>query len=126
MLTENINSHPILQTGSNHFYYHSMLKNTYCFSEEPEVIALEFSISNKKWLLQYIYKEPAQIDSSFLNKVKIALNLCSKPYDNFLLVGDFNMSPNNSNLKDFMNSFFSDNLIKQPMCFKSFSSKAFL
>ena len=32
------------------------------------------------------------------------------------------MPPNNSNLKDFMNSCFSsDNLIKQPTCFKSFS-----
>ena len=32
------------------------------------------------------------------------------------------MSPNNSNFKDFMNSCFpSDNLIKQPTCFKPFS-----
>ena len=38
-----------------------------------------------------------------------------------MLVGGLNMSPNNSNLKDFMDSFSGDNLIKQPLCFKSAS-----
>ena len=48
--------------------------------------------------------------------------LHSKPYGNFLMVGNFNMSLNTSNLKDFMTSCFpSGNLIKKSMCCKSFS-----
>ena len=50
-----------------------------------------------------IYKPPAQNDLSFLNEVKITLTLHSKSYHNFLVVEDFNMSPNNSNLKGFRN-----------------------
>ena len=49
------------------------------------------------------------------------LNLYSKSCDNFLLVGHFNLSPNNSNLKHSMNSLSSNNLIKQFTCFKSAS-----
>ena len=53
----------------------------------------------KNRLLLGIFKPPRQNDSSFLNEVEAALNLYSKSYGNFLLVGNFNMFPNNSNLK---------------------------
>ena len=42
----------------------SKLVITCCFSEENEAIALEFSISNKKWLLPGILKPPAENDFS--------------------------------------------------------------
>ena len=42
----------------------SKLVITGCFSEENEAIALEFSISNKKWLLPGIFKPPAENDFS--------------------------------------------------------------
>ena len=43
----------------------SKLVNTCCFSKENEVIAREFSVSNKKWLLL-----GRQYKMTFLNKVK--------------------------------------------------------
>ena len=86
-------------------------ENIPSFSEENGVTTLEFSTSNKKYT--GIYKPLVQNDLSFLKEVKIALNLYSKSYDNFFLVGHFNISANNSNVKDFMSSFSLDNLIKQ-------------
>ena len=53
----------------------------------------------KNRLLLGIFKPPRQNDSSFLNEVEVALNLYSTSYGNFLLVGNFIMSPNNSDLK---------------------------
>ena len=39
-------------------------------------------------------------------------------YVNFLLLGDFNMSTENPNLKNFMCSFDLDSLIDSPTCYK--------
>ena len=40
-------------------------------------------------------------------------------YENFLIVGDFNLDEKNSNLKNFMHSFNLENIVKEPTCFKS-------
>ena len=42
-----------------------------------------------------------------------------KLYENFLLIGDFNMTTENSKLQDLMDAFCFENLIKEPTCFKS-------
>ena len=67
--------------------------NSYKFKENSEIILFEFSVSNKKWLLLGNYKPPpSQNDLSFINKLNLALNLLSLIYENFVLLGDFNMS----------------------------------
>ena len=63
----------------------------------------EFSFFNKMWLILGIYKPPAKSELFFLYKVKITLNLYGKTFNNFRVIGDFNMSSINSNVKDFMN-----------------------
>ena len=40
-------------------------------------------------------------------------------YENFFIVGDFNLGEENSTLKDFMNSCNLENVVKKPTCFKS-------
>ena len=40
-------------------------------------------------------------------------------YENFVLLGDFNMSSENPNLKNFMYSFDLDSVIDSPTCYKS-------
>ena len=40
-------------------------------------------------------------------------------YESFLVIGDFNMTPENKNMIDFLNTFCFENLIKEPTCFKS-------
>ena len=54
-----------------------------------------------------------------LNELNLALNLFSRIYENFVLLGDFNLSTENPNLKNFMCSFDLESLINSPTCYKS-------
>ena len=90
--------------------------NTFRFSEECEI---DFSILNKKWLLLGIYNPPSQNEALFVEQIKLALNTYSTTYENFLLLGDFNMTTENSKLQDLMDAFSLENLIEEPTCFKS-------
>ena len=47
------------------------------------------------------------------------LELYFANYENFLIVGDFNLDEKNPNLTDFINSFSLENVIKERTCFKS-------
>ena len=98
------------------------LINSYKFKEGSEIIVFEFSISNKKWLLLGNYKPPSQNELSFINEIKLSLNFFSSSYENFLLLGDFNLSTKNPNFKNLLNSFDLESLIKIPTCYKSLSS----
>ena len=98
------------------------LLNSYNFKEGSEVIVFEFSISNKKWLLLGNYKPPSQNELSFMNKIKLSLNFFSSSYENFLLFGDFNLSIENRNFRNLLNSFDLESLIKIPTCYESLSS----
>ena len=93
--------------------------NSYKFKENSEIIVFEFSVSNKKWLLLGNYKPPSQNDLSFINELNLALNFFSPIYENFVLLGDFNLSTENPNLKNFMCSFDLESLINSPTCYKS-------
>ena len=98
------------------------LINSYNFKEASEIIVFDFRISNKKRLLLGNYKPPSQNELSFMNEVKLSLNFFSSSYENFLLLGDFNLSTENPNLKNLLNSFDLESLIKIPTCYKSLSS----
>ena len=93
--------------------------NSYKFKENSEIIVFEFSVSNKKWLLLGNYRPPSQNDLSFINELNLALNFFSPIYENFVLLGDFNLSTENPNLKNFMCSFDLESLINSPTCYKS-------
>ena len=92
--------------------------NTFHFSEECEIISIDLSISNKKWLLLGIYNSPTQNEALFVEHIKLALKTYSMSHKN-LLLGDFNMTTENSKLQDLMDAFCLENLIKEPTCFKS-------
>ena len=69
--------------------------NSYKFKGNSEIILFEFSVSNKKWFLLGNYKPPSQNDLSFINELNLAFNFFSPIYENFVLLGDFNMSTEN-------------------------------
>ena len=98
------------------------LINSYDFKEGSEIIVFEFSISNKKWLLLRNYKPPSQNELSFINEIKLSLNFFSSSYENFLFLGDFDLSTENPNFKNLLNSFDLESLIKIPTCYKPLSS----
>ena len=75
--------------------------NTYKFKESPEIILYEFRVSNKTWLKLGNYRPPSQNDLSFISELNLALNFFSPIYENFVLLGDFNLSTENPNLNNF-------------------------
>ena len=40
-------------------------------------------------------------------------------YENFLIIGDFNLIDSNDSLQDFMHDINLENIVKEPTCFKS-------
>ena len=54
---------------------------------------------------------PSQNEALFVEQIKLALNTYSTSYENFLLLGDFNMTTENSKLQDLMDVFCLENLI---------------
>ena len=98
------------------------LINSYDFKEGSEIIVFEFSISSKNWLLLRNYKPPSENELSFVNEIKISLNFFSSSYENFFLSGNFNLSTENPNFKNLLNSFDLESFIKIPTCYKSLSS----
>ena len=54
----------------------------------------------------------------FLERLSNQLNDLHTSYDNILLLGDFNMTPEDLKLQDFCDTHDLENLIKKPTCFK--------
>ena len=92
----------------------------FCSNTLYKVTAHEYSAYMQTVLfLLGNYKPPSQNDLSFINELNLALNFFSPIYENFVLLGDFNMSTENPNLKNFMCSFDLESLIDSPTCYKS-------
>ena len=79
--------------------------NTYNFPNSFEVLPLEINLRNKKILVIVCYKPLSLNVEYFLDHLNDALSFYSTTYDNFLLLGDFNISRNDERLKEFCNSF---------------------
>ena len=97
----------------------SKIINSYKFKENFEITVFEFSVSNKMWLLLGNYRPTSQNDFSFVSELNLALNFFSPVYENFVLLGDFNLSTESPNLKNFTCSFDLESLINSPNCYKS-------
>ena len=93
--------------------------SSYNFKENSKTILFEFSVSNKKWLLLGNYKPTSQNNFSFINEFNLTLKFFSLIYENFVLFGDFNMSTQNPNLKNFICNFDHESLTDSPTCHKS-------
>ena len=67
------------------------LSNHPMFSD-LELMAFELHQSKRKWLFLGIYKPPSQNDIEFLRRISLILDYYLPTYENFVLVGDFNLS----------------------------------
>ena len=65
-----------------------------------------------------IYRPPSQNKQYFLKKLSKIIDHFSSIYDDYIILGDFNMKPGDSILKAFMQSHNLFNLIKSNTCFK--------
>ena len=79
----------------------------YNFPNEIQCIPIELNVSTKKYALISIYRPPE------------ALDIYSKHYENIYIFGDFNATPKNNHMINFMSNQCLSNLIKGSNCLKS-------
>ena len=84
-----------------------------------ELILLEFTVKNQRWLCVGIYRPPSQNEKYFIDHLSKTLGQLSCQYDKTMLIGDFNLTINNKSLENFMTTFDQECLIKKPTCFQS-------
>ena len=66
-------------------------------STDIQVIPFELNIRKQKWLLLPIYRPPNQNMSFFVEQIFKLIDKFGR-YNNVLVLGDFNMEPNDKNL----------------------------
>ena len=79
----------------------------------------EFLVKTRKWFCIDLYKSSSQNENYFLDILSKVLSKQTCQYENVMLIGDFNLTVNNKNLRVFMNTFNLDSLINKPTCFQS-------
>ena len=84
-----------------------------------ELILLEFTVKNRRWLCVGIYRPPFQNEKYFVDHLSKTLGQLSRQYDKTVLIGDFNLTIDNKSLENFMTTFDLECLIKKPTCFQS-------
>ena len=70
-------------------------------------------------LSDIIFKPPSLSDIIFISEIRNILTFYRSTYDNILLMGDFNMTPNNPKLSELIDDHEFFTLISEQTCFKS-------
>ena len=83
-----------------------------------EVFVLEIYQNNKKLLFLGVYKPPNQNDIEFLNRIGAITDYYSQKC-NVTIIGDFNITIENTHYESMMQAYNVNNLIKEPTCFQS-------
>ena len=84
-----------------------------------ESFFVEIILRKKKWLLNCSYNPKRNKIQNHLTILSSELDLYSKKYENFLVLGDFNAEVEEANMKTFCDTYGLKNLIKQPTCYKN-------
>ena len=95
----------------------SCLPNTFI-----EILLLKFRHLNSRWLTLVTYQGSSKNEPTYVSEIQKLLTYYRSSYDNILLLGHFNMSFSNKNMKDLCNMFELNHLIEDPKCFKSSDS----
>ena len=83
-----------------------------------EVLPIEINLVSLKLLLIRLYNSSSVCEKEFLLHLNKAHNFFSTKYENITLIGDFNMQPENKNLKVFRDLNQLEHLILKPTCYK--------
>ena len=72
------------------------------FEDKPiEALFIELNFRKKKWLLSCSYNPNKNNISNHLQRLRNSLDLYSAKYENIILIGDFNVSPEDSHMETF-------------------------
>ena len=82
-------------------------------------MAFELHQSKRKWLFLGIYKSPSQNDIEFLRIISLILDYYLPTYENFVVIGDFNLLVEKSHLEVIILAYDLSSLIKKPTCYQS-------
>ena len=93
--------------------------NKYPTRQDFEILVLELKLSKINWLVIVTYKPPSLSDIAFTSKISNILTFYRSTHDNILLMGDFDMTPNNPKLSELIDDHELCTLISEPTCFKS-------
>ena len=91
----------------------------FSFDKEMQIIPIEINLRKQKWLLFNIYRPPKQDPKFFIQQLSEGLDFYMRNYDNIIIDGDFNLTPDSPVLDEFIevNSFY--NHMKEKTCWKS-------
>ena len=78
----------------------------------------EINLRKEKWLGISIYRPTSQNSEYFRNNLANMIDFFTKTYENYLIMGDFNIERSDRSLKTFLNSNNLYILIKRNTCFK--------
>ena len=84
-----------------------------------EGLFVEIRLRKKKWVLCSSYNPKKTLIANHLNCIR--RNLGSQPgqHENFILMGDFNVEPNDANMENFSQIYGCENIVKDKTCFKN-------
>ena len=90
-----------------------------CEDKPIEALFIELNFRKEKWLLSWSYNPNKNNISNHLQRLRNSLDLYSAKYENNILIGDFNINPEESHMETFCESYGLKKLIKVPTCYKN-------
>ena len=93
--------------------------NSFKFSDGIECISFEINLRKQKWVLFSVYRPPTQSQDYLFENLGRALDHYSENYENFMFIGDFNMTETEEQFKSFLDLYSLKNLVHEPTCYKS-------
>ena len=80
---------------------------------------VEINLRKKKWLLSCSYNPTRKKIVNHVKNISTRLYQFSATYHNLILLGHFNVEPEEVNMLDFLNIYNLKNLVKQKTCYKN-------
>ena len=101
------------------YYYMFAIILMLLFPDNIEAFFIEILLKSCKWLICCSYN-PNRINvATCLGEIGKALDTFIRKYENTLLMGDFNVEPDETNTKGFCNHHKLKSLNKEPTCLKN-------
>ena len=93
--------------------------NNHPIVPNAEIICIEFLQLKHKWLLLGCYEPPTQSDLESVASFTKIVGFYLQKFDDLLIIGDLNMTTENTHLNDLLQIYDLTALIKEPTCYQS-------
>ena len=97
----------------------SRVLNSHVTPDDIEILCIEINLRKQKWVVLGIYRPPNTIDRYFMDHLSRVVDCYSRrKYDNFIIMGDFNLQESDVHMKNMLVSYNLVSLVKENTCFK--------